>query len=175
MDSKTVCPKCGQSDKIEKVSAVVKSQVQMRGSGIQATALAAALAPPPEPELKVRASGAIMGPQRKSCLGETGFWTNVVLLAGVGLLFTWWGLSDGVFSFTSLFGIALLVFAGFYYYSSQRKLQGAEAVHADATADWKRKMQMWDELYYCYRDDVVFNPRTGRSAAPSNIETLYRS
>ena len=36
----------------------------------------------------------------------------------------------------------------------------------------KRRKAIWDELYYCYRDDVVYNPREGEYRPRSKMSEL---
>jgi hypothetical protein len=41
-----------------------------------------------------------------------------------------------------------------------------------ATPEWQERMKTWSELYYCYRNDCVFNPMTGNSVSPYDIKQL---
>lgn len=34
---------------------------------------------------------------------------------------------------------------------------------------WKQAMLRWENLYYCFRHDIVFNPATGESVKPRSI------
>jgi len=38
--------------------------------------------------------------------------------------------------------------------------------------EWRKK---WDELYYCYKDDIVFYPSTGQFASSENMKELIRT
>lgn len=38
---------------------------------------------------------------------------------------------------------------------------------------WEQQMRIWDGLYYCRRDDIVFDPTTQKTASPNNIKDLY--
>lgn len=37
---------------------------------------------------------------------------------------------------------------------------------------WNKKMIQWEKLYYCYRNDIVFDPEAGKSAPPEQLESL---
>jgi len=37
---------------------------------------------------------------------------------------------------------------------------------------WNQQINRWSRLYYCYRDDLVYDPETGRSCPPGQMNTL---
>jgi hypothetical protein len=34
---------------------------------------------------------------------------------------------------------------------------------------WQKAKSKWDSLYYCYRDDLIFDPTNNSSFAPNQI------
>jgi hypothetical protein len=55
-----------------------------------------------------------------------------------------------------------------------RMIKGGEKRYVHEKAAWDSAMYTWNQLYYCKRDDFVFNPRTGETTQPDNLkEFLY--
>ena len=196
MEVKIVCPNCVLSDKIEKVSALVDSQTHQTSTYSnqeyirtdQVSVLAQLLMPPQKPELKVRATGAIIGPHRKSSLGELGFYFNILMFGIIGIVCILASFLIVVISMLHedgrlvylllgcipfLFGLGILGFTAYYYHSSQEKLKKAETDYNEAIHKWNDLMKKWEQLFYCHRDGIVFNPVDKKIASPRNINQLY--
>ena len=39
-------------------------------------------------------------------------------------------------------------------------------------AAWKQRMEIWNRVYYCLRDDVVFDPDSGKWSSPDDLAAL---
>ena len=51
-----------------------------------------------------------------------------------------------------------------------RKFREARANYPLTRAAWESAIQRWERSYYCSRDDVVFDPDTGRSCQPQGLK-----
>lgn len=167
MSNGNICPICGMNDVSQKVSSIVTSgtiSVQIPGYyGTSATTLARQLAPPPEPS-KFFCAGACVGISYVAFLyfGTIFVGKIAMTMAGVYL-----GVLCGTIT-------ALLGFSSFLYFGRRiRKHNLAE--YAEKKDIWDTALARWNSLYYCCRDDIVYNPETGESCPPSQIETLLHS
>jgi hypothetical protein len=199
MAQEIYCPRCNLNDRIEKVSGITISQSKQQSSysyelgsyqTTEVSRLAQQLMPPKKPELSVRAAGAIVGPSRKTVLGELGFGLNIVffMLIGVCSLVTgfasliayfflnepalWCLIPGGIVA--GAVGIGTFILTIIYYQSSQKKLQQAEVEHKKEINKWQESMKIWNRLYYCYRDHIVFDYKTGKEVEPNNLDLIYR-
>ena len=139
----TTCPKCGNMKGITKVSLIVKSQDD--------EALAKRLAAPMNPQRAVKPLGA-----RDSLVfiglaaTATTFFLSLQNRAGTASFIY------GAFVLFFLVAIVRLL----VNYVRTRKV-------ADAlTPGWRDAALIWNRLYYCTNDDLVFDPKTGETATP---------
>jgi hypothetical protein len=190
-----VCPVCGKNDAIQKVSGVVASGqasgtfsgpsggvVNVDGkwgakggyttlSGSTVSNLAALLSPPPAP--------------RKWPFGFFGtvltvlIWYFVVLpLVGGSIVFLiaavvnlinnglgWPTALAGVLVCLLSLGVGILIIRWYV-----KKFREARANHPLTRAAWESAIQRWERSYYCNRDDVVFDPDTGRTCQPQGLK-----
>lgn len=184
--SRVVCPVCEHDDQIQKVSAVVSggvSNVTTGGpvggigyggghwstvsgysmqSGMAITVLAKRLMPPIKP------SG------RSSCW----MWGCAIYLGLVAVM----GFCGGILELFSadepqsarvastqeeeadplaiLFTTVIVGgIAGYLFYRIAAKRQRAQ----DQLPDWEQAVMRWNRVYYCFRDDLVFDPATGEA------------
>jgi hypothetical protein len=172
MSTSFLCPVCGKDDAIQKVSAIVASG-QASGtlsgpsggaayvggkwgitggyttlSGSMATELAQKLAPPSEPSL---GGGA--------CL--------LLFFIGGGIFEIVIALSTGeIWTFPiGIVTIAIGAIPLILYFKEKPKI---EERFVKAKSKWAR-------LYYCSRDDIVFDPQTGETCHPDNLGKFLRS
>jgi len=188
-----VCPICGYYDRVEKVSAIVKSQTRNRErtewrkstyvdkSGkeqsfsyplsydvIESTDLAKSLSPPQQPQEPHQ--GGIFD-NRGSCIG----------CISVSWILLWiWGVFAGnEYSSDVVFQVSLLILLGvigiifsvsLYKKDSDTDKRRITQYEADVPL-WERAMHRWDQTYYCGRDDIVFIPN-GKWVSSSQMEIL---
>lgn len=145
----TTCPKCGNMKGIAKLNVIVKSQSD--------EALAKRLAAPMNPQKAVKPIGA-----RDSLVfiglaaTATTFFLALQNQAGTAIFIY------GAFVLFFLVAIARLLIN----YSRTRKV-------ADAlTPGWRDAALIWNRLYYCSNDDVVFDAKTGESAKPEEYHKV---
>jgi hypothetical protein len=177
------CPVCGAADRIQKVSAVVAAgttsgefagpsvgvtrregrwggiatYTTLRGSS--ATYLAGCLRPPARPGIS------------RIYQDSTAFWTAVVFsLLAFGLL-----LYAGVAVRGALgWGMAIVAGGGMLLLvPAVLARESRTRAYELQLASWKRAMERWDRLYYCHRDDVVFEPG-GRPFGPHELDYRLR-
>ncbi len=169
-----VCPRCGQTDQIQRLTVVVQSGItvgsyagaatsagymagehggaismagQSRLAGGSHTLQAQRLAPPPRP-----------------AYDSATLWKSVAR-SGAAILFGLWLMSIG----DALFGLPICVVALYYAIKAYRTDQGARADHQQYLAQWQREMAVWSRAYYCARDDTVFLPGSDDSAAAEDL------
>jgi hypothetical protein len=175
-----VCPQCSKDDRIEKLSAIVSAGVQAMGGevvgagslqGVMVSKQATRLAPPAEPKK----------PQGLHWFIWVVGLLVVVACGGTGSLVTAFsaiaessarnpGLATG-FSSLITCGFPLAVFVGLFILHNNLKKKDISR-HEVEFAAWQAKMSVWDKLYYCARDDIVFDPEIGETAKPESIATL---
>lgn len=182
--SGVVCPQCGHDDRIQKVQAAVVggiSEVRSSGSfggvtysggqwgafggpsatsGTASTLLAQRLMPPDEPQ-----QGTSFGSHLKQAgLAIVLFYSGVFSFGIFGAETFWIGcISLPV----SLIVIRLL-------YRERQKNRRAKAQFPARMQAWEQAMARWGRVYYCSRDDIVFDPETGESCHPADLhEFLY--
>jgi hypothetical protein len=160
---KTVCPKCEKDDQVQKVTSIVTSGSATAyhkvdgfaggsGTSVSQTQLAKRLAPPSKP-----ISNGINGVPPVMAM---------LILVGGGLLIAFVLFSLPANDNLGYVGIAL--FLGIVIWISSKpdnKLKSQLLV-------WEQKLSNWKELYYCHRDDCVFDPNTNKTASPENLERL---
>lgn len=153
-------------------------------SGTATTLLAQRLLPPDEPKVRLpwyRKAWLLpegfnewwyfkIGPLNDSC-GTIVFSIlsiGLVLLAVVGLISGNSGAASAFCGavFCGLFALYISRRRGSY--SKEKERLAAERVL------WEQAMARWAGLYYCSRDDIVFDPETGESCHPADLhEFLY--
>jgi len=141
----TWCPKCHLTDQIAKVSGLRESR----------------LAPPERPEYK-------------KPIESEGY----LLLASYGaamclafMMLTSRDSSGNTGNGACLIPIILWIALGLVLLPSTLKKQAARRAvwEGSVLAVWKSRYEKWNRLYYCRRDDIVFDPDDGTSAPASNL------
>ena len=194
-----VCPIHGTGDNIQRISGVVSggqahgtfsgptgSVVNVDGkwgaaggyttlSGSTISNLAASLTPPREP--KKRAFGWLATIFMYYLFGS---W--IVMGVAIAMTPTWLLVSSpqGWISVLGIVGVALcLTFLfiglgalGFRWYINKNKQVQLE--YPAKKRAWDQAMARWNRSYYCFRDDVVFDPDNGESCRPQDLnQFLY--
>lgn len=186
--SKYICPVCGENDQIQKVSAIISQQTksvsgtEQRWSydegwesvpfhGIEKSELARKLAPLPEPIKSEIMFLGIIPVDLYSCWGKAfliwglfTYGTIAVVSAVSGIILILAGKIEGIvaFLFTLVFG-GLFVW---YRWRASDKKKHAEKRYAGEIIIWRTAMEKWERLYYCYRDDQVFDVENNYAFRP---------
>lgn len=167
---KVVCPKCEKDDQIQKISSLVTGGISTTNyknsfGGIETAAsqtrLSSRLSPPAKPKLGFVFAFAI------SMLLIQLFPVLCLLAAVAGGSNVTIGETDSNSypAIVNIAGVALDIFMIYLAVNEYRKFQ-------NATQNWKNQIARWGELYYCYRDDCVFNTESGKSTSPESISRL---
>ncbi len=179
------CPRCHQSDAVRKVSSIVAegaSEVNIerlpplawpthisrdtrQPSLSPAELLAQRLTPPSSQEIFTFVRYRYRTPLPKVILLMI---LGLLVLLSVGSALFWPG-SLAAFLFGTLLVLTLCAISlyGIVYVARRRSRYDLEVVTL------REKVQTnWAKLYYCARDDIVFNPDTARWAAVSQMREL---
>jgi hypothetical protein len=70
-------------------------------------------------------------------------------------------LSDGLLRFFGGLGAATL-FVGAYIWSRKNE-KAKKQKQVEVSKKWQYSMNRWNQLYYCYRDDCIYNPNENRA------------
>lgn len=158
--SMPACPRCGLSDEVTKVNP--------RGAAGPPEAVAARLMPPSKPALNRSLGGGL------STLG--------ILILIIGAIFVF-GLAAFFIlppNFNFLYGILAIIigaipFLLIYYRLMTVRYARIQRDYESQLMRWNEQMVKWNQLYYCVRCDVVFNPEQGSSVAPDQMQTLLNA
>jgi len=184
MTGKVICPSCGQADQVEKVSTIYMRGVELKWhSGKSATqdengaspTLAGVFAEFSPAELQALSRRLAPPSSGKRAPTRPLHPDLVVLVFGlVAPVFLY-----GVFtSQPEALPVVLLVLAGFCgFYIWKRKamiakFQAQQLAQKSAEERIRRGVGRWMRLYYCAREDVVFEPRSN-SAVPADQMAGY--
>ena len=167
MGEQLICPVCAGQDKIVKVSDILKKLTHNRTNETRdpedewsskhyedKAELAEFLAPP----IKTGVSGSVWAIAIGViiCIGSSLF----VFIVGTILRQVIPGPLSDFFNCLSLVFFAALPFLLASYMIRRRNQRKTQ---------WEDAKIKWDRLYYCYRDDRVFDPATGGSFLPQEI------
>lgn len=192
------CPRCGRSDRVQKVSGVFSAGTQssihsgptvgvaapvgsgrpaiVAGStvlrGFQQTALSGMLAPPSQPAYKsVTIMAVIAG------LIWFAIWLCLIAPLSFGTLTgtDWSRVEGGMVVATTLFVIGLLSLlapiVALAVWASSANSKRKRNFERDMSV-WRTAMERWQQLYYCEIDDCVFLPGTALCASASQMSAL---
>ncbi len=186
-EPRIVCPECGQSDAIRKVSAIVaggtsytqSTRVGMSisgddtdfssglGSNITRTSLASALASPQKPSAPFRNSfWAIFPGLRITCMVVILLLIVITTVCSFPFLLSTYRESPQlVFLPLLIFVVTAFLLTRWFVVSRHRESQQfrqAEASYPEQLIEWEHAYSRWERLYYCHRDDGVFIPAQTR-------------
>ncbi len=189
------CPICHRSDKTEKLSSIVRSGTdEIRGeletksiyvdkdgrkqydthktpiTAIRQSELARILNPPEEPK-KPTGFGCLWIPILLLLLffAFTCLIMTAVTADGIGAR----NKLAGIFVAIVLFAIIAVLFIailGYLVRKDKSILEQNEKIYFAEKSRWDNAMSIWGRSYYCYRDDVVFDPITGKACQPQYIQ-----
>lgn len=179
----TVCPICAKDDKIQKVNSIysagtsAKSEVQVshrvRGervtevAALSQTGLASRISPPERPELPFYASPTLLGGigSLMTAIYFCGPW--IVLVNQPRSLYSGPQSSPSGLGLALMFGIPLILI--WFVLNRIGRKQIAPKLKV-----WELLRDKWLTLYYCSRDDVVFDPTSNQYASPEEISKLIQ-
>ncbi len=180
------CPRCGQVDRVEKLSVVVQAgssttgvagrttstgfmagergggMIDMSGqttlSGGSRTVLSQRLAPPPRPTYD-------RTPYAKSVA-----WSAVAIVIGLWF-FVDNGLHGAGYGFVAI-GLIICALAVRSAVRAWRADKARRALLGEALPQWARQVDLWNRTFYCQRDDVVFLPDTGEAGSADDLQAF---
>jgi hypothetical protein len=167
----SACPSCGDDANVRKVSGLFREQ----RSGARGTELSVLLASPQvDPILP---SGVALEFEEHFFIAAFG-----VVFAVVGGLVGWFGVSSSkmsavIFAWMGvILGFVAGSVVGFAYGASRSAMivSVAEGV-ADAkrqSPDHMRRLERWEQAYYCLKHDVVILPCEGETFSPTEFSHL---
>jgi len=161
-----VCPKCGKDDLMKKVSAIYKSghaNVSGYAAGgysntLSQSLISQQLAPPIAPvslsvgcEIKF---GIIL-------FLSIAFGSSIVLVASLitnlGRLLSKIEANDLFWLSVFLIPIVIMLILTAVYYAKAKRIMHSNDDLPQRTEKWKLAIKRWEALYYCERDDVIFD------------------
>lgn len=149
---KPVCPVCHQADKVKTLQAAYNQGLER-------------FAPPPLPGKTVSMLRYMV--VSMLIVGICIFF--IIVLVGsesFGPAFSWGELALVLLTLTCIVAALILSYVAF-----------TKVVHGDMEAQqryaaWDSAMQNWNRLRYCARDDVVFDPQTGKTVSQETLSSL---
>jgi hypothetical protein len=170
-----VCPKCSKDDAIEKLSSVASSgEASTYGSSSTEAVLARKLSPPQEPKRPGESCAVYV-------FLALGLWGLALVLIVVGIFLFVVAAIDSSPEFgrfvalvalgpgSIIIGIAMIPGGILLLTRTQR---AAKARYGEKKPAWQKATVIYDRSYYCFRDDIVFDPETGRTADPSRFHSF---
>jgi hypothetical protein len=173
------CPICHRDDAIQKVSEIVSSGITLGGeaSGVYSmTDLGRILARPEEPKLSFGHGWGKYGCMIPFALfilfwAVSGLIVLSVLLVNIEIraiprVLTYFAIFGCVPIFLA-FGVAVFIF------TVQGKVDRKDAVeYSTDHPRWQKAIEKWDTLYFCYRDEIVFDPATQEICQPDDLRAF---
>src|SRR5258708_37966999 len=147
---KPVCPVCQQADHVKTMQAAYDSGVER-------------CAPPDMPTKNVSMMPYILF---SAMLVGIFIFLIVVLIGSEAVLPT---LAQWIL--VSLTLISIISALAIYYYAFQQVVKG-DALATVRFPEWDRATSVWKSLYYCVRDDVVFDPKTNKVLSNEQVSAL---
>ena len=149
---KVLCPVCHQADQVKKAPAAYESGVTR-------------LAPPTMPVASIRMMGYII--VCSFLVGVGSFF--ILVLSGTNGYGSW----PGVFQVLQVVvTIAAIVTAlALSLIALQRVVRG-DLKSQKLLPAYDEALENWRRLYYCKRDDVVFDPQTNKTISDASLQSL---
>jgi predicted RNA-binding Zn-ribbon protein involved in translation (DUF1610 family) len=182
------CPKCNRNDQVRRVSAIVKSQIQhldgttviedsyrdrnghwhsttrsMPFTGKQSSELARQLSSPPKPD-KPRGLGWLLWVGvLSSTLLALFLAVNGLAIFVVSLITPDFEAGETLLASGGCIITSVIVALGipFFVLQHRKAIRKATPAYEKEMSAWRRAMEKYRHLYYCFRDDVVFDPEAG--------------
>jgi Kef-type K+ transport system membrane component KefB len=149
---KPVCPVCHQSDQVKKLQEAYEAGIER-------------FAPPPMPGKRVSMAKYMVIGMGLVFLGSFFIIVTSVSVAPDVLN----PVAELIQVVVTLVAIVITLIISFIAF--QRALQGDEAAQELYPA-WDRALANWRRLYYCSRDDIVFDPKVGKAIPDKALTAL---
>lgn len=179
--TEAICPKCGKADRTGKVSILVSIRDRQDDQVAESKDLVRDELPVPNGSLR-RKLAQPRQPQLNSPVNIAGFIYLVLCfvsimgavagyLKGVRTDDSWW---------TTVFYTSMLLTAVFLWLAirSTRRYMHDLTSFKDRTENklkaWQESLQIWDRMYYCFRDDCAFDPETKTTVDSSDFHSFLR-
>jgi len=149
---KPLCPVCHQADKVKTLQAAYNEGLER-------------FAPPPMPGKTVSMLRYML--VSMLIIGICIFF--ILVLVGsesFGQTFSWPELALVLLTLTAIVTGLILSYVAF------TKVVNGDMEAQKHYAAWDRAMQNWNRLRYCARDDVVFDPLTGKTISQETLSSL---
>jgi hypothetical protein len=149
---KPLCPTCQKADKVKKLETAYNEGVER-------------LAPPPLPEKKVP-----MMPFISSGMLVVGICIFFIIVL-VGSESFGQDISYFEIALVSLTLIGIVATLAISYFAFTKVVRGDEEARKLYPA-WEQAMESWGRLRYCGRDNVVFDPASGKALSDRTLTSL---
>lgn len=178
--SKLACPRCGKDDRVQKVSSIYYAGVTetnykipvnymgtttetVNSTAVSHTSLASRIAPP-----KILIINEIL-------ILLVILLVAIAILGTVGIVIGFLVGNDGIkelfMAVGSCVGTSIGVFIGSIVF-----VIAIVKINDSKKPQWEKRMSVWNSLYYCSRDDIVFKPETNLSVPSDRInDIVYRT
>lgn len=182
-EAKLVCPKCGRADAVRKVTSIVNdgtthtesNRLGMSisgdetafysglGSSVSRTGLVSSLAAPKKPSQPSRKGWSAIFPGfRLNCAGSFLGLIMLSVVCSFPVLYPTYRENPLlIFVPVVIFVASAIILMRWVWLSNRRETQmhrEGDARYPLEIERWKRALERWEQLYYCYRDDGVFLP-----------------
>jgi len=176
-----VCPQCGKDDRVQKVSFLYEHGItHIEGSGTTEPSMREILfSDKPQPQVTVRVKETTQTSLSKKLSPPKKMWWTL------GCLFlSIMGVYPGILCLIATFFVAISRTSIPSFLEDNWFIPIATVVigtaigfvlETQSAPRDKKAIAMWNRLYYCSRDDCVFDPTTGASAPLDNIKSLLYS
>jgi hypothetical protein len=145
------CPQCMQGDQVKKISDWVEED--------SSNNVARQFIPPSQPEAPSPLPGINSG---LGCLG-------IIFFGAVFFFSVQVGSTIAIIIFGVFFAIFILAFGAAYIRGRRARQEYMQAV-----LTWQEEIEKWNQLYYCRRDDLVFDPENKQSSPAKDWQTLIK-
>lgn len=177
MSDEVLCPQCNHFDAVFKASTLYEY-------GFSIEKYERVIPPPPgtkwpilikqeEQTVQNALSKKLSPPQKPKPAYITGGMIIVTIVVWIVVACTILPIFNGNSqSTTCIVGLGWILYLGLliWWFLSHKKSEDNRV--EKLMPDWSRAMERWNRLYYCSRDDLVFDPSDGSSAPASQMDQL---
>lgn len=177
----TACPKCKKSDQVGKVSILVSIKNRQDDEVAEVKDLVREELPVPNTSLRRRLAQPRQ-PQLNNPVNINGFIFLVLCFVSImgAAAGYYYGVRNDDAWWTTVFYTSMILTAVFIWLAirSTRRYMRDLTSFNDRTENkmetWQEAVRIWDGMYYCFRDDVVFDPKTKTTVESSNFHAWLR-
>jgi len=194
-----VCPKCGQVDQIQKLTAIVSagthrtvgtiatygrtnvynrdfeytgnaySSSSTQVNTVARTELTQKLSPPQRPNQPIKPSDDV-----GTIEIVIGLIISTLILCVIAFsIDSWLWMGVSCIAVPAVIGVLIGWLTLPKSQEREERYQLMMKEYLEILPQWEKMHKQWEQMYYCYRDDVVFIPGRETYAKPDDIEKLY--